>query len=123
MSNQCSCHLPKGPHHFPESLFCRNVILPNHCLADSNITGRNLTKSSNYVNFIMPNDIFRNRCSAELYFSESSYSRTPLSRIVVQLNDIFPEYHLPERHSPGIVYSGTSFHRTLCDLMNIYRVI
>ena len=32
--------------HFTESLFCRHVILPNHCLAEKNITGRNLTQSS-----------------------------------------------------------------------------
>ena len=66
---------------------------------------------------------FRIRCSAERYFSETSYSRTSFSRIFVRPNIIFPKYHLPKRNFPKIVWNRTSFLRTLCDLMNIYRVI
>ena len=61
----------------------------------------------------MPNDIFRNRCSAERHFPESSFSRTSFLRIVVQPNVVFPKHHLPERHFAGISRSKTSFHRTL----------
>ena len=45
----------------------------------------------------MPNDIFLNRCSAERYFPESSYSRTSFSRICVQPSIIFPKYWLGEK--------------------------
>ena len=107
-------HIIVSKRHFSESLFCRNVILPN-CLAEKKIyiyiTERNLTESShsewsNYRNFIMSN-IFPNCCSAERYFPESSYNHTSFSRIFVRPNVIFPKYHLPERHFPEIVWSRT----------------
>ena len=87
--------------------------------------------------------IFESLPSAECNFPESWYSRMSFSWIFVQPNAIFPKYHLPERHFsehhfpkyhfperhfperhfPAIVWSRTSFYRTLCDLTNTYRMI
>ena len=81
--------------------FCWNVILPN----------RHIVESSNYRNFIMPNDIFSNRCSAKSYFSESSYSRTSFSRNIIQPNVIFTKHHSAQRHFSEIWFVRTSFSR------------
>ena len=95
-----------GPRHFPETSFYRIIISPKN-----NITGRNLTESSNYRNFIMPNNIFPNRCSAERYFSESTYaerhfpessfSRTSFSRNIICPNVVFLKLYAAERHLRG----------------------
>ena len=84
--------------------FSQNVILPNRCFAETsfcriifslknNITERILTESLNYRNFIMPNDIFPNRCSAERFFSESWCSRN-----IICPNVIFPKLYGAECH-------------------------
>ena len=99
--------------------FSRNVILPNRCLAEKkNITERNLTELPHSQIGALPK-----LYNAEQNFSESSYDRMSFSRIVIQTNVIFLKYHLPERHVPEIVWSRTSFHRTLCELANNCRII
>ena len=110
-----------GPYHFSETEFHRIVVLPQRHFTESlscrkNITQCILTELSHSRIVELPK-----LHNAERHFSESSYSRTLFSRIVDQPNVIFPKYHLPER--PEVVWSRTSFNRTLCDLINIYRVI
>ena len=41
------------------------------------------------------------------------------SRIVVQPNVIFPKHHLPERHFPEIVWSRTSFHYVILQILTV----
>ena len=93
--------LPK--HHSVESSFCRNPILPNRYFAER----KNCRKS---FDGIVESAKLHN---AERNFSESLFSRTSFSRIVVQPNVIFTNRRSAERCFPETAFARISFCRTL----------
>ena len=101
-------HIIAPKRYFIESSFCRNAILPNRCFAETKIAESHLTKSSHgrIVELLKLYD-------AERHFSESLFSRTSFSRIVVQPKVIFTNRRSAERRFPETSFAGTSFGRTL----------
>ena len=111
-----------GPQHFPETSFHRIVVSPKCNFAESlfcrkKIAESHLTESSH--GRIVGAKLY----NAEWHFFELLFSRTSFSRIIVQPNVIFTNLRSAERRFPEtsfartsfceIVWSKTSFHRTL----------